>query len=211
MYIERRLETLAIVSNSAYVFFYTLFLIYGSEELFKQSWDSISPIFFLLTLIFYIIIILAVSLWFILAYQKQRKMRFKDDLSPNISVHGFTQMIISLTAITFFVTIGTLLILTVERISEIDFLFWMTLILAILVIISSFAVTINVFHLKLLERRRKSDLSDKIRKARKQGFSSIFEQERARSLGFEDSKKWYKFLSSGYETKEEWESEKSNN
>ena len=118
-------------------------------------------------------------------------------------------MIILSTTITFFVTIGTLIILIVERISEINFLFWITLFLAILVAISSFAVTIYVSYLKLIERKRKSDLSNKIEDARKQGFMSIFEKEKANSLGFEDSETWYEFLSSGHETKEEWESEKS--
>ena len=55
--------------------------------------------------------------------------------------------------------------------------------------------------------KRKSDLSNKIENARKQGFTSIFEKEKASSLGFENSVEWYEFLSSGYETKEEWESE----
>ncbi|MHA1953237.1 MAG: hypothetical protein ACW96U_04760, partial [Candidatus Heimdallarchaeaceae archaeon] len=123
--------------------------------------------------------------------------------------YGFAKIIILLTTLTFFITIGTILILTVERISEINFLFWITLFLACIVAISSFAVTINVSYLKLLEMKRKSDLSDKIRNARKQGFTSIFEKEKASSLGFEDSEKWYEFLSSGCETKEEWELEKS--
>ena len=209
MFTERRLEIFAIISNSGYVLFYSLFLIYGSKELFEQSWNAISSIFFLLTLIVYIIMIPAIFSWGIFVYQKQQKMRFKDDLSLSISVHGFAKTIISLTTITFFMTIGTILILIVKRISEINFLFWIALFLASIVAISSFAVTINVFYLKLLERKRKSDLSNKIENVRKQGFTSIFEKEKASSLGFEDSEKWYEFLSSGYETKEEWESENS--
>ncbi len=209
MFTERRIEILAIISNSGYVLFYSLFLIYGSKELFEQSWNAISSIFFLLTLIFYIIMILALFSWGIFAFQKQQKMGFKDDLSLSISVHGFAKIIILLTTITFFITIGTILTLIVERISEINFLFWIILFLASIVAISSFAVTINVSYLKLLERKRKSDLSNKIENARKQGFTSIFEKEKASSLGFEDSEKWYEFLSSGHESKEEWESENS--
>ena len=209
MFYDRRIEILAIISNSGYVLFYSFFLIYGSKELFEQSWNATSSIFFLLTLAFYIIMILALFSWSIFALQKQQKIRFKDDLSSSISVHGFAKMIILSTTITFFVTIGTILILIVERISEINFLFWITLFLAILVTISSFVVTINVSYLKLLERKRKSDLSNKIENARRQGFTSILEKEKASSLGFEDSETWYKFLSSGYETKEEWESKKS--
>lgn len=207
MFTERRLEILAIISNSGYVLFYSLFLIYGSKELFEQSMIFISSIFFLLTLIFYIIMIFALFSWSIFAFQKQQKMRFKDDLSLSISIHGFAKIIILLTTITFFITISTILILIVERISEINFLFWIILFLASIVAISSFVVTINVFYLKILERKRKSNLSNKIRNARKQGFTSIFEKEKASSLGFEDSEKWYEFLSSGHETKEEWESE----
>lgn len=209
MFTERRIEILAIISNSGYVLFYSLFLIYGSKELFEQSWNAISSIFLLLTLIFYIIMILALFSWGIFAFQKQQKMGFKDDLSLSISVHGFAKIIILLTTITFFITIGTILTLIVERISEINFLFWIILFLASIVAISSFAVTINVSYLKLLERKRKSDLSNKIENARKQGFTSIFEKEKASSLGFEDSEKWYEFLSSGHESKEEWESENS--
>ncbi len=209
MFTERRIEILAIISNSGYVLFYSLFLIYGSKELFEQSWNAISSIFLLLTLIFYIIMILALFSWGIFAFQKQQKMGFKDDLSLSISVHGFAKIIILLTTITFFITIGTILTLIVERISEINFLFWIILFLASIVAISSFAVTINVSYLKLLERKRKSDLSNKIENARKQGFTSIFEKEKASSLGFEDSEKWYEFLSSGHESKEEWETENS--
>ena len=208
MFSDRRLEILAIVSNSTFVLFYSLFLIYGSKELFEQSWNAFSSVFFLFTLIFYIIIILAVFSWCILAYQKQQKMRFKDDLSSNIAIQDFARIIIISTIITFFVTIGTIIMLVVERVPELNILFWTTLFLAILVAISSSVVTICVTYLQLIERKRKSDLSYKIENARKQGFSSIFEKEKANSLGFEDSEEWYEFLSSGYETKEEWKSEK---
>jgi hypothetical protein len=211
MFIERRLEILAMISNSGYVLFYTLFLIYYSKKLFEQSWYTFSSVFSLLTLIFYIIIILALFFWSIFAFQKQQKMKFKEDLSPSISVQGYAKIIVLSTVITFFATIGNLIILIVERISESNLLFWITLFLAILVVISSFVVAMNVFYLILLERKRKLDLSNRIRNARKQGFSSIFEKEKASSLGFEDSEEWYKFLSSGYETKEEWESEQSKN
>lgn len=211
MFSDRRLEILAIVSNSGFVLFYSLFLIYGSKELFEQSWYAGSTIFFLLTLVFYIIMFFAIFFWGIFSFQKQQKTRFKDDLSLYISVHGFAKTIIFLAIFTLFITIGTILILLVERISVRNFLFWITLFLAILVAISSFSITINVVYLKLLEKKRKSDLSEKIRNARKQGFTSIFEKEKASSLGFEDSEEWYDFLSSGYETKEEWESEKPYN
>lgn len=211
MFSDRRLEILAIVSNSGFVLFYSLFLIYGSKELFEQSWYAGSTIFFLLTLVFYIIMFFAIFFWGIFSFQKQQKTRFKDDLSLYISVHGFAKTIIFLAIFTLFITIGTILILLVERISVRNFLFWITLFLAILVAISSFSITINIVYLKLLEKKRKSDLSEKIRNARKQGFTSIFEKEKASSLGFEDSEEWYDFLSSGYETKEEWESEKPYN
>ena len=209
MITERRLELIAIISNSGYVFFYTFFMIYGSKELFEKSWEAIYSIFFLLTLIFYIILILAVFSWSITAYQKQRKMKYKDDLSLCISVQGVAEITISLTTITFFMTIGTIIILVIERISEINFLFWLILVLASIITILSFVVTSNVAYLKILERKRKSDLSDKIENARKQGFTSIYEKEKASSLGFEDSESWYEFLSSGCETKEEWEVTKS--
>ncbi len=209
MIIERRLEIFALISNSGYVLLFTFFLIYGSKELFDQSWNAISSIFFLLSLIFYIILIPAIGSWSMFAYQKQQKNRFKDDLSLSISVQGFAKTLISFTTISFFMTIGIIVILVAERISEVNFLFWITLILASIVTMTSLVVTVNVYYLKILERKRKSDLSDKIENARKQGFTSVFEKEKAKSQGFENSESWYDFLSSGYETKEEWESAKS--
>ncbi len=205
MFTERRREIIAAISNSGYVFFYTLFLIYGSKELFEQSWNSVSSIFFLLTLIFYIIMILTILSWVVLAYQKQKTDRFKDDLSLSISVQGYAQTIISLTIITFFMIISTLVIMIVEKETERNVLFWITLFVAGIVLIPSLAVSVNVTYLSILERKRKSDLSKKIENSRKEGYSSIFEKEMASSLGFEDSESWHGFVSSGYETKEEWE------
>ncbi len=205
MFTERRREIIAAISNLGYVFFYTLFLIYGSKDLFEQSWNAVSSIFFLLTLIFYIIMIPTIFSWGILAYQKQKTDRFKDDLSLSISVHGFAQTIISLTIITFFMIISTLVIMISEKEIERNVLFWVTLFVASIVIIPSFAVSLNVTYLSILERKRKSDLSKKIENSRKEGYSSIFEKEKASSLGFEDSESWHEFVTSGFETKEEWE------
>jgi len=208
MFTERHREIISILSNSGYVLFYTLFLIYGSKESFEQSWNAISSIFFFLTLIFYIIMIPTIFFWGIFAYQKQQKKRFVDDLSLSISVHGFAKTMISLTLITFLMTISTIIIIVAESVSERNILFWITLSLASIVTIPSFVLATNVSYLKILERKRKSDLSDKIENVRKQGFTSIFEKEKASTLGFEDSESWYDFLSSGYETKEEWETAK---
>lgn len=205
MITERTRELIAIISNSGYVIFYTFFLVYGSKEFFEQAWNSISSVFFLFTLILYIILIPATLAWIITAYQKQQQTRYDDDLSLSISAQGVAKITISLTTITFFMTIGSIVILVVERISEVNFLFWITLILASIVAMTSFVVTINEVYLIILERKRKSDLSSKIEDARKQGFTSVFEKEKANSLGFEDSELWYDFLSSGYETKEEWD------
>lgn len=209
MFTERRREIIAAISNIGYVFFYTLFLIYGSKELFEQSWNAVSSVFFLLTLIFYIILIPAILSWGILAYQKQKKERFKDDLSLSISVQGYAQTIISLVIITFFMTISTIVIIMGEKEPERNFLFWVTLLIASIVTLSSFVVSVNVTYLKLLDRKRKSDLSKKIENSRKEGYTSIFEKEKAISLGFDDSESWYEFVSSSYETKEEWESAKN--
>jgi len=206
MFTERKREIAAVISNIGYALFYTFFLIYGSKELFEQSWKAVFSVFFLLSLIFYIILIPAILSWSILAYQKQKTNRFKDDLSLSISVHGFAKTIISLTIITFFMTIVSIVILISKRISEMNTLFWIILLVAFIVLLPSFAVTANVTYLKMLERKRKADLSDKIEKARKEGYTSIFEKEKASSLGFEDSESWYEFVTSGYETKEEWES-----
>ena len=209
MFTEKRREVIAATSNLGYIFFYTLFLIFGSKELFEQSWNAVSSVFFLLSLIFYIIIIPTIISWGILAYQKQKTDRFKDDFSLYISVQGYAQTIISLTIITFFMTICTLVIMIGDKETERNVLFWITLFVASIVIIPSFAVSLNVMYLSILERKRKSDLSRKIENSRKEGYSSIFEKEKAISLGFDDSESWHEFVSSGYETKEEWESTKS--
>jgi len=99
----------------------------------------------------------------------------------------------------------TLVIIISEKETKKNVLFWITLFVGSIVIIPSFAVSLNVIYLSILERKRKSDLSKKIEKSREEGYSSIFEKEKASSLGFDDSESWYEFVSSGYETKEEWE------
>jgi hypothetical protein len=209
MFTERRREITAAVSSLGYVIFYSLFLRYTSKNLFDQEWDAaVYSVLFLFTLIFYIVSIPAILSWGILAYQKQKTDKFKDDLSLNISVHGFAKFIISLAILTFFMTIMTLLIMIGESETVRNSLFWITLLGACIVIIPSFAVTANVTYLKLRERKRKSDLSKRIEDSRKEGYSSIFEKEKAISLGFEDSESWHEFVYSGYETKEEWESAK---
>jgi hypothetical protein len=208
MFKERELEIIALISNLGYVLFFTFFLIYGSKEFFEQTWNASSSIFFLLEFILYIILIPAIISWSILAYQKQKRKKFEDDLSLSISVQSFAKVMINSAMITLLMTISTIVKMVFERISKKDFLFCIILVLAIIVALTSFFVTINLLHLKILDKKRKSDLSDKIEDARKQGFTSIIEKEKASSLGFKDSEKWYEFLSSSYETKEEWESVK---
>lgn len=209
MFTERKREITAAISSLGYIVSYSLFLSYGSKYLFEQDWNAVVfSVLFLITLILYIILIPTIISWAILAYQKQNTDKFKDDLSLNISVHGFAKFIISLTILTFFMTILTIIIMIGESDTVRNSFFWITLFAFSIVIIPSSTVTIDVTYLILLERKRKSDLSKRIEDSRKEGYSSIFEMEKAISLGFEDSESWHEFVLSGFETKEEWESVK---